>query len=114
MSIGNNFRITGRSSFRVYRSVSIGSDCLFSWDILIMDYDGHKIIQDGVRINDHKPITIGNKVWVGCRSSIWDGAEIPDNVVLGNNSVIRTKLPSPNCVYVGRGVVVREDIYWER
>lgn len=114
LSIGSNFNITGRSSIRIYRSVEIGSDCLFSWDILIMDYDAHRIIQNGMRVNDHQPIKIGNKVWIGCRSSIWDGAEIPDNVVLGNNSVIRTKLPRSNCVYVGRGVIVREDITWER
>lgn len=112
--IGDGFLITGRSSFKIYRSMTIGKDCLFSSDIMVMDYDGHRIFdQKEERINDHKPIIIGNHVWLGARSSIWSGAIIPDNNVIGSGAFIRKELPYEKTIYVGNGRAVRQNIRWE-
>jgi acetyltransferase-like isoleucine patch superfamily enzyme len=111
---GKNFIITGKSSFRVYRNVTIGDDCLFSWDILIMDYDGHRIFdKDNAKINDSKPVIIGNHVWVGCRSTIWKGAIIPDNSVIGTGSLIAKELHQDSSIYVNIGQIRKENIRWE-
>lgn len=113
--IGKNFYFTGNSSVRVYRSVTIGDDCLFSWDILIMDYDGHKIFDNtNVKINDAKPVIVGNNVWIGCRSTIWKGAIIPDNSVIGTGALITKKLFQKSAVYVNTGQILKENIRWER
>ncbi len=113
--IGSSFAITGRSSFRVYRYVKIGDNCLFSWDILLMDYDGHRIYNDkGDKTNDHIPLVIGSHVWIGCRSSIWDGAYIPDNSIIGNNSNIKKKLLVPASIYIENGKMIKQNIRWER
>lgn len=93
--------------------MSIGQDCLFSVDIIVMDYDGHRIFnEEGERINDHKPVVVGNHVWVGARVSIWSGAIIPDNCVIANGAFISKELPFKNSIYVGNGKVVRKDISW--
>lgn len=115
LSIGNSFAITGHSSFRIYRYAKIGDNCLFSWDILLMDYDGHQIFDsNGNRINDHRPLIVGNNVWIGCRTSIWDGAEIPNGSVIGNNSCIRKKLLPSNSIFASNGILIRSDITWNR
>lgn len=113
--IGSSFAITGHSSFRVYRYAKIGDNCLFSWDILLMDYDGHQIFDsNGNRINDHRPLIIGDNVWIGCRTSIWDGADIPNGAVIGNNACIKKKILPSSSVFVSNGVLVRSNVTWNR
>lgn len=112
--IGDRFLITGRSSFKIYRSVTIGKDCLFSSDIMVMDYDGHRIYdENGKRINDHIPINIENHVWVGAYAKIWSGAYIPQNCIIGSGAFISKELPNENAIYVGSGKMVRQNIHWE-
>lgn len=115
-TIGKKFLVTGNSSFRVYRNVIIGDDCLFSWDILIMDYDGHRIYNiESEKINDVKnPIIIGNHVWIGCKSTIWKGAIIPNNSVIGMGAMITKELMEESCIYVNKGQIHKTNIKWER
>ena len=54
-----------------------------------MDSDTHKIYGDyNSRINDDKPVNIGENVWIGCRSTILKGSTIPDNCVLAAGSIM--------------------------
>ncbi|MBK9533326.1 MAG: acyltransferase [Chitinophagaceae bacterium] len=71
---GENFITTAESSFLSKKAIHIGKDCLFSWEILIMDTDFHPITDNvGNIINGDKSITIGDHVWVGCRATILKG-----------------------------------------
>lgn len=71
LKLGDNFLISGDSMMLCSKYISFGADCLLSWDITIMDDDQHPIYNnEGKRINDPKPITIGDHVWIGCRSTI--------------------------------------------
>jgi acetyltransferase-like isoleucine patch superfamily enzyme len=112
--LGNNFVITAESSIVASNKVEFGENCLLSWDILIMDTDFHKIkdSSDNV-INAPTPITIGNKVWIGCRCLILKRATIPDNSIIGANSLISKRLKKENAIYAGQPArVLKEDITW--
>lgn len=101
--LGSRFVVTAESSIVAHHSVEIGDDCLFSWDILLMDTDFHEMKNEtGAVMNAPKPVKIGNKVWIGCRVLILKGTEIPDGCVIGANSSVSKKLEMENSLYVGQ------------
>lgn len=101
--LGSRFVVTAESSIVAHHSVEIGDDCLFSWDILLMDTDFHEMKDEtGAVMNAPKPVKIGNKVWIGCRVLILKGTEIPDGCVVGANSSVSKKLEMENSLYVGQ------------
>ena len=115
LTLGDNFNITAETTIVAHLSVSFGNNCLLSWDTLVMDTDFHKIVNDsGDQINKPSPVTIGNSVWIGCRCLILKGAKIPNNSVIGANSLVSKKLVDGNAVYAGNPLVkMKENISWE-
>ena len=45
--------------------------------------------------------TIGDKVWIGCRTTILKGSVIPDGCVIGAGSLVTGKIFSPNTIIIG-------------
>ena len=113
--IGDNFTITAETSIVAFSEISFGNNCLLSWDILVMDTDFHKIKDEsGSIINNPRPIFIGDKVWIGCRSLVLKGTIIPNNCIIGANSTVTKVLDKVNCLYAGTPVkIVKENISWE-
>lgn len=100
--LGDNFAISASSSLNCYKCIQIGKDVQFSWDCLVMDCDTHNIYdQSGHILNEAKKIIVGNKVWIGCRTTILKGAVIPDNCVVGSCSLVSGNRCEPNSVIVG-------------
>ncbi len=70
-------------------SIKLGKDCMLSGNIVLRTTDGHAIIdKNGQRVNLPKDITIGNHVWIGMNAMILKGSSIPDNSIVGANSVV--------------------------
>ena len=114
--IGANFCITGDSQILCQECITFGSQCLLSWDILIMDTDWHYIFNDNDKlINPPKPITIGNHVWIGCRNTILKGVSIEDGVIISANSTITRSVSEKNCIIGGHGKtaeIIKRDVNW--
>lgn len=113
---GNNIAITGRSTIICKKEISFGNDCLLSWDILIMDSDWHKIIDNNRVINYPKSITIGNHVWISCRSVILKGVTVPDNVIVAAGAIITKSFNNIYSIVGGAGVsqtVLKSNVRWE-
>ena len=122
LKIGNRTTIqNGRLQTGRNRSVQIGKDCMFSWDIVILPHDGHLIydLKKEVFINNtngkcEESILIGDHCWIGGESVIMPNTVIGTGSVLGYRCMAKGKYPN-NCVIVGQpGRVVREDIAWLR
>jgi len=113
--LGENFIITAESSIVCYSRIQFGKNCLLSWDLLIMDTDLHTIKNEiGDVLNVPKPIFIGDKVWIGCRSLILKGSIIPNNCIIGANSFVNNALEKSGCLYAGSPVrLIREGVSWE-
>jgi acetyltransferase-like isoleucine patch superfamily enzyme len=115
LSIGNNFQITAETSIVCHKKISIGNDCLFSWDVLIMDTDIHRIKNgQGLIINEPKEVIIGNCVWLGCRTLILKGVKMADGNIITANSVITQSIEKENCI-IGANPqrILNENITWE-
>lgn len=114
LKFGNNFSMTGNSSIVCQKEIPFGNDCLLSWEILVMDSDFHKILNtQGKIINAPSPIRIGNHVWIGCRSTVLKGVQIPDNTVIAAGAVITRPLPDEHSVYGGNNLKLKSDIDWK-
>jgi len=102
MLLGDNFRVSSASSFNCYKSMIFGDNVLFAWDCLVMDSDGHSVIDEKCKpkINT-KSVIIGNHVWIGCRSMILKGAVIPNNCVVGSMSFVTGENFEENTLIVG-------------
>lgn len=102
LSLGDHFVISGNSMILCSKSITIGDNVLFSWDILVMDDDQHPIFNiDGEHINPTKSVNIGDNVWVGCRSTILKGSFIPAGSIVASASVITKKIEKDNCIISG-------------
>lgn len=102
VELGNHFAISASSFIYCYKSIKLGDNIQLSWNDLIMDSDSHAIFgENGERINPNKEIILGNNIWVGCDCKILKGAFIPDNCVVGANSVVTSIRIDPSTLAIG-------------
>ncbi|MBR7107976.1 MAG: acyltransferase [Lentisphaeria bacterium] len=117
LSIGRKFRITAGTTIICEQKISIGDEFLSSWDNLIMDSDHHDIVDiSGRVINPPCPVTIGNHVWLGCRTTLLKGCTLPDNCIVAAGSVLTRNFTQSNSVIGGCGreqTILRQDINWK-
>ena len=115
--VGDKFCITGGSTIICSNKISFGDECLLSWDILIMDTDFHRILNEKNDIvNISKPIFIGNHVWIGCRNLILKGVHIADNVVVAAGSKTTKDVAESYCIVGERDFskIIKNNVYWEK
>lgn len=100
--------------------ITIGDNTLFGPRVSLLTAS-HPIDAD-VRISAlefGKPITIGNKVWLGGGVIVNPGVTIGDNCVIGSGAVVTKDIPA-NTIAVGNPCRVIRDItdedkkYWEK
>ena len=71
-----------------------------------MDTDFHSIESNetpGKTINEDRAILIGDRVWIGCRTTILKGTEIAADSIIAAGSIIAGRLDKNNAIYAGQG-----------
>ncbi len=122
LQIGNAFRVGKNYDIMVegYSSISIGNDCLFSYDVYMRSGDGHAIfdIRTGENINStyeiskKRKIDIGNHVWIGMRVTVLYNTVIYDGSIIGAMSLVKGIIPN-NCIATGvPAKVIRKNVAW--
>jgi len=84
-AVGNDFVITSNAA------VQIGRDCLLSYRVTVMDHShvtGPGVAPVTSGLTDGKPISIGDKCFLGCNVVIMPGVTLGENCVVGANSVV--------------------------
>jgi acetyltransferase-like isoleucine patch superfamily enzyme len=93
--------------------LTIGDNCLISWDCQFLDDDFHEIIYANKK-NSENSIKIGNNVWIGCGVKIYKGTVIQDNCVIASNSIVRGVFNSQNSLIGGNPAkIIKENINWK-
>lgn len=95
---------------------TIGADCMFSYEIVMRNYDGHKIVdlQTNQIRNSPGNITIGDHVWVGQRVTILKNAEIANGAIIGCNAVVSGTIDSESIAVGIPAKVIRKRVSWIR
>lgn len=114
LEIGDNFSISFRGKIVCRKEIKIGKDSLMAWDTLIMDTDHHPIFENSVRINDDKEISIGEKNWIGARSTILKGVKLGNNNVVALGTVLTKEFFVDNKIIGGvPAKILKENIEWK-
>lgn len=114
VNIGEDFSIeSGKFDFHGEPDsvIDIGDDCQFASNISIDTADGHTIYDMDTKdvLNMPKDINISSHVWLCENVSVLKGAAIPENSVVGKNSMVLSKLTVPNSIYVGSPAIRLEN-----
>ena len=102
-------------------SISIGADCMFSWDTVLLAYDGHLIfdLDTGTCINNttgerKKGIVIGDHVWVGGEVAILTNSCVGTGSICGYRALITGTFPN-NCIIGGTPAkILKKNVAWTR
>ncbi len=115
LHLGEKFNMTAESTIVCAKEITFGNDCLVSWDVLLMDTDEHPLYDaENQRINEDKPIVIGNHVWIGCKCIILKGAQMPDNSVLAAGTLLKSAFAGNSQVVGGNPpTILKRDVRWE-
>lgn len=97
LHIGNGTYINRNSLIVAEKEVTIGRDCKISWDVFIMDTDQHPL---NSTVPVRQPVTIEDKVWIGCRCTILKGVTIGKGAVIAAGSVVTKDVP-PYTIFGG-------------
>lgn len=96
----------------VYDKLTIGSGSIFSWNVSILDGDGHSLYYKD-KSNTPKGIDIGKNVWVGNGVTILKGVTIGEGSVIAAGSVVTHSIPSHSLAVGNPAKVIESDITWE-
>ncbi|EGD7494072.1 acyltransferase [Shigella dysenteriae] len=116
ISIGNDFY--GGAHFRLMEdntSITIGNNCTFSWNVLVMATDYHSILNGDKKVtNISKGIEIGSHVWCGCNSTILKNVTIPSNSIIATGSVVTKSFTSENIIIGGNPAkIIKNGMEWD-
>lgn len=99
------------------KTISIGHDAMLSFNIEVRTSDAHSLLdlETRKRINPAADVSIGSHVWVGARSTIAKGSVIPDDVVVGQGSLVNKAFSESHCIIAGTPAkMLRRGITWDR
>lgn len=109
LRIGRGTYINRGTTIICHERVEIGERCLVSWDVVIGDSNEH----DWPGIGEQTaPVTIGDHVWIGCRSIILRGVSIGSGSVIGAGSVVTRSIP-PGVLAAGQPARVIRSLPFE-
>ncbi|MBF0282156.1 MAG: acyltransferase [Zetaproteobacteria bacterium] len=114
LTIGDNFDASRNLLIMCQNKIHIKHDVLISWNVSIMDHDGHDIQQHGESINPPRAIEIGSQVWIGCNSTILKGAQLAEQSVVGAHAIVTGSFPAHALIAGQPARLVKQDISWQQ
>ncbi len=98
-------------------SVVIGDNCMIGWHISIVATDFHTVLDrnTGAVLNGPGHVVIGDNCWLGHGVRLLKNAKIPNNTIVGAETVVTKKFSEEWTVLGGNPArVVKRDVTWRR
>ncbi|MBX3447150.1 MAG: acyltransferase [Parvibaculaceae bacterium] len=108
IEIGDHVLISPGTHIVASERIVIGSNTMIASNCYLSDSDWHDTYDRTAELAKHRPIVIGENVWLGVRVIVGKGVTIGDNSIIGAGAVVISDIP-PNCIAAGNPArVVRE------
>ncbi len=99
---GDNFNLGPNSLLLCRKKIVFGNTVRTSWNCTIMDTDQHDIADEAGRIvNPDREIVFGDRVWIGCNTTILKGVTIPDDTIIGACTCVRHSFAESKTIIAG-------------
>lgn len=106
--IGDGTYLNDRTRLHCRTQISIGSRCMLSWDVKIIDSDYHQLEDRQV----DAPIVIGDDVWIGSGAQVLKGVTIGDGAVVAAGALVSADVPARTLVGGVPARVLSTDVTW--
>lgn len=112
VNIGSGGYINAFTKLIIMHRLTIGNNCVISWNVQILDEDFHTVNYEGKK-KKNPEISIGDKVWIGSGVQIYQGTIIPNGCIIASNSIVRGIFDTENCIIGGNPAkVIKENVSW--
>lgn len=114
LKIGNSFRSNYSMTVDCANSdVTIGNGVVLGWNVTIRNDDGHYMVKNGKQTEKHKPVVIGDNVWLCANSTVLKGTQIGQGSVLAYGSLLTKTVEKEHVCYAGfPAKVIHENVSW--
>lgn len=121
--IGNYVQLGRNCKINAVEQVTIGNYVVVSENVVIVDTNNHPLSINFRKVGammprnstlhlwkyaEHKPVVIGDNVWIGENARICKGVTIGDNSVIAANSVVTKNIPANSIAAGNPAKIVRE------
>lgn len=102
-------------------NISIGKDCMFSFETIIQAGDSHALFDVNTTErynwkgkNGNNSVIIGNHVWIGLRSIISGPSIIGKGSVVGAGALVKGKFEECSAIAGNPGRIIKNKVAWSR
>ncbi len=90
LSMGNHCTLGDRAEIICKKKIEIGDYSEITWDCQVTDFGSHPIKdrETGNYRNLYRPVKIGDYCWVGNRTTIQPGTQLPNRIIVASNSIL--------------------------
>lgn len=117
IEFGKEFKNNKNLHIGCVKKIIFHDDVLIGYDVWIIDNDGgHPIydLESGKKMENSKPIEIGEHVWIGAFVDIRKGVKVSRNSVVAWKSLVTKKFETENCIIAGTPAkIIKENINWK-
>lgn len=91
--------------------ITIGVDAGVSWNSHILDGNAHEVIIGGVPRPRTRPVTIGDRGWIGAGAMVV-GANVGDGAIVAAGAIVTSDIPAKVLAGGNPARVIKEDVDW--
>ena len=104
---GDNCNFGPNSLLICRKKIVLRNSVRSSWNCTIMDTDQHDIVDEsGKIINIDCEIMIGERVWLGCNTTILKGVSLPNDTIVGACTCVRHSFTESKTIIAGENASV--------
>lgn len=96
--------------------IEVGDGTYIARECIIRASDGHTLYDPETKLPLNPPgdIIIGKHCWITSRCTLIKGTALPDNTVVGANSLVNKKFTEEHTLIAGSPAkVIRKDVFWD-
>lgn len=112
---GDGFSANRNFLLYIDSQLTVGSDCMFGWNVRIMDMAAHHVFYNGREKLRSCVIRIGTHVWIGADVTILRSTEIGGHSIVAYGSTITGGMFGNHLLIGGYPAhIIRENTDWEK
>jgi len=110
VSLGNRTYMSRFGMIRAKSLIEIGSNCVISWNVVIMDNDGYSLVGSNTK---NSFVKIGSNIWIGNSVNILKNTDIGFGSMVGSMSKLSGKFMGKSLIVGNPAKIIKKDIVWE-